>query len=197
MNSYAINYIKVLGVLFLLLGLGACRSESSSTDVALQSELNHGLGAEVAESAHQYHKRVKPGAAVSLKDSAPLYVPAPGVYEYRLSLISSMHSGRMAVFASADDGVAIVSSETRFEFALENNGEYVVPLTINAAQEGRFYIQLHISVITDGQPVSRVIAAIVQVGTPPVVKQKPVIKSSDANSDGVIVLPAQEAISPR
>lgn len=196
MNNYIINCAKVFGILLVLSSLNACRSESSSADSRLQSGTKSGSFTENA-GAHQHQKHVKPGAAVGLKDSTPLFAPAPGSYEYQLSLISPLHTGNMTVVALAGEGITILSPVTRFEFVLENNGEYVFPLTINAAQEGRYYIQLHMSIVVDGQPASRVIAVILQVADSPVTKQKVSIKRSDANSDGVIVLPAQETISPQ
>src|SRR5688572_31867593 len=36
------------------------------------------------KSAHQSHQMGKPGAAVSLKNTEPLYARVPGVYEYQL-----------------------------------------------------------------------------------------------------------------
>jgi len=198
LNINVIDCIKIVVVLLVLSGLSACRSEPPSADVGLQSGVKSNPDAEHTELAHANHKRAKPGAAVSLKDSSPLYASVPGVYEYRLVLVSPIQSGSMTVVALAGDGLKILSSETRFEFVLENGGEYVVPLTISAAQEGRFYLQLHVSVVVDGQPRTRVVAAIVQVGEPSTVKQKASIKiSSDTDSDEVIVLPAQETISPQ
>ncbi|MEN0039010.1 MAG: hypothetical protein AAGC78_18165 [Cellvibrio sp.] len=194
MNTYVNNYVPIVGILLVLCGLSACRSEPTSPETELQPKTKNELSAEDAE---KHHKRVKPGAAVSLKDSSPLHASVPGAYEYHLSLISPVSAGEMTVVASAGDGIAILSPITQFEFALQDGGEYVIPLTINAAQEGRFYIQLHVTVKTGEQSVSRVIAVILQVGDTPVTKQKASVNSSDAQSDSVIVLPAQETISPR
>jgi hypothetical protein len=72
-----------------------------------------------------------------------------------------------------------------------------VPLTINASAEGRFYIQLHITITADGQKSSRVIAAILQVGEPGVKAQKASTKGAGQELKTVISLPAQETISPR
>jgi hypothetical protein len=101
--------------------------------------------------AHQSRSMVKPGAAVSLKSTEPLYAPAPGVYEYQLQLASPNHNGSMTINITTGDGVTIVSPEQRFEFVLQEGGEYTLPLTLNASAEGRFYIQLHVSIVADGQ----------------------------------------------
>lgn len=145
----------------------------------------------------QQHSLVKPGAAVSLKNSEPLYAAVPGVYEYQLQLLSPNHEGKMTVDVSTSDGLAIISPAHHFEFELEEDGEYRVPLTITAGAEGRFYIQLHISIVADGQTSSRVIAAILQVGESTVKAQKAAAKSAGQEAETVISLPAQETISPR
>lgn len=197
MNSGFIHCGKILVILLTLMNVNACRFEPQSADANSLAETTSTASTENAKSSHQHHKRVKPGASVSLKDSAPLYALTPGVYEYNLSLISPDHSGKMTVVASVGDGATIISPITHFEFILADNGEYVVPLAINVAHEGRFYIQLHISVMTEGQSTTRVIAVILQVGEPTVKTQKTLNKSSTTSADEVIVLPAQETISPR
>lgn len=151
---------------------------------------------EKEKRAHEAHALVKPGAAVNLKSRDPLSAVAPGVYEYRVVLISPNHAGKMTIDVSTSADIAIVSSERHFEFELQPNGEYGVPLTLSADVEGRFYIQLHVSVTADGESSTRVIAVILQVGEPTVKAQKTAEKSSGEESDTVISLPAQETISP-
>jgi hypothetical protein len=202
LNSQCIKIKKILAILLVSSSLCACRSELRSADMEgnepfteLHQENMHSSAVENNKSMEKNYKRVKPGAAVSLKDTTPLYVPIPGVYEYRLSLISPEISGKMEVVASTNDGITILSPIDQFEFVLKSNGEYVLPFTINASQQGRFYIQLYISITSAEQVSSRVVAAIVQVGESPVKIQKN--STTGSTPDGVIVLPAQETISPR
>lgn len=146
---------------------------------------------------HQTHSLVKPGAAVKLKNTEPLFFAAPGVYEHSLVLVSTSQTGKMAIDLSSSEGVDIVSPARHFEFELQADSEYQVPLTLSATADGRFYVQLHISIEADGVTETRVIAAIVQVGNPVVKVQKVTTTSSTKKADAVISLPAQETISPR
>lgn len=146
--------------------------------------------------AHHGHKQSKPGAAVSLKNSEPLYFAGPGVHEFQLELLSTNDEGRMVVEVSATDGITILSSH-HVEFELRARGGYTVPLAINATTEGRFYIHLKVSITSGEVTSSRVIAAIVQVGESAVKAKKAGAPDASHNKETVISLPAQETISPR
>ena len=209
MNKMSISYLEFLAAIIILsciLTYGIAK-KSAGTSVqspavtksseGMASAERNNLPMKSAKSAHQSHPIVKPGAAVSLKNTTPLYAPAPGVYEYQLQLISPSDSGKMTINVAASDGVTIVSPESHFEFVLQEGGEYRLPLALNASAEGRFYIQLHVTTVVDGQTSARSIAAILQVGAPAVKAQKTMLKSSADKSESVISLPAQETISPR
>ena len=209
MNNMSISYLEFLVAVIilsciLLYGIGASAPDNSTqspsvmksaAEISSADKNNEQMKAK--KSAHQPHPTVKPGAAVSLKNIEPLYAPAPGVYEYQVQLVSPNHTGVMTVDVSTSDGVAIVSPERRFEFALQEGGEYLVPLTIDADSEGRFYIQLHVTIEVNGQTSARAIAAVLQVGEPVAKVQKTTSGDSAGKSDSVISLPAQETISPR
>lgn len=209
MNNMSISYLEFLVAIIILscifmYGIGNKSPDNSaqSPTVVKSSEGANSSDKKNAhmnskKTAHQPHPIVKPGAAVSLKSTEPLYAPAPGVYEYQLQLVSPNHTGSMTINVTTGDGVTIVSPEHRFEFVLQEGGEYKLPLTLNASAEGRFYIQLHASIIAEGQTSVRAISAILQVGTPAVKMQKIMTTSSADKSDSVISLPAQETISPR
>lgn len=208
MNTIFFDRLKPLIAILFLSCLSACESESKLPNVSAQpaviestSELASPDIQKAREQNDNMHKQNyslgKPGAAVSLHGAQPLLIPTPGVYEYSLQLLSPVRDGKMTVDVSVTDGITIVSATRHFEFELREGGEYRVPLTVNASSEGRFYIQLHVSINTDGQSSSRVIAAIVQVGEPVVKTQKAAAKSTTKDGDEVISLPAQETISPR
>lgn len=139
----------------------------------------------------------KPGASVILKDTKPLYAATPGIYEYSIVLLSSYVSGEMIVDISTSDDISFLSSNRHFEFSMQPQAEYKVPLTLDVNKEGRFYIQLHVSITADGQHATRAIAVILQVGEPELKAQKMTSKSAAGESDSIITLPAQETISPR
>ncbi len=214
MNNMSISYVQFLVAIIILssiliYGIGAKSPHNSaqspivinSSEEANSSDQKSApVKSEFVKSekaAHQSHRMVKPGAAVSLKNTEPLFVPAPGVYDYQLQLISPSHEGKMTINVSTSDDVTIVSPEHQFEFVLHDGGEYPIPLTLNASSEGRFYIQLHVSIVVNGHTSMRVIAAILQVGAPAAKAQKTMSKDALDKSDSVISLPAQETISPR
>jgi len=209
MNNMPISYLKFLVAIIILsciliYGIGNKSSDNSaqspivmkSSEGVSSSEKNNAR-MKGEKSAHQSHQMGKPGAAVSLKNTEPLYARVPGVYEYQLQLVSPLHTGKMIIDASTSNGITIVSPERHFEFVLQEGSEYKLPLTLNASAEGRFYIQLHVSIVAYGKTSVRAISAIVQVGAPAVKMQKTMTTSSADKSDSVISLPAQETISPR
>jgi hypothetical protein len=203
----SVSYLEFIAAIIIFASIAFWGSQEKMPDTSEQSQMN-AKNTEISSSAneknphqknndHQPYSLAKPGAAVSLKNSEPLYAAAPGVYEYQLQLLSPSYEGKMTVEASTSDGLVIVSSARHFEFELQEGGEYSVPLTLNASAEGRFYIQLHVSITVDGHTSSRVIAAILQVGEPAVKAEKAAAKGSAQEAEPVISLPAQETISPR
>lgn len=208
MNKMSVSYLEFIAAIIIFACIAILGSREKTSNMPEQSQMNahktqitfaaNEKNPQIKNGKHdQQHSLAKPGAAVSLKNSEPLYAAAPGVYEYQLLLLSPNHKGKMTVDASTSDGLTIVSSARHFEFELQEGGEYSVPLTINASAEGRFYIQLHISIAADGQTSARVIAAILQVGEAAVKAKKAAAKSSAQGVEEVISLPAQETISPR
>lgn len=201
-------YLKLIVAISFLSCLSACEFESRSQDVPTQQTITASTSElssydmqkprnENDKQLQQHRTLGKPGAAVSLNNARPLIAPTPGVYEYSLQLLSPMRDSKMTVDASVSEGITIISSARHFEFELQEGGEYLVPLTINATEEGRFYIQLHVSITTDGQSSSRVIAVILQVGETAVRAKKAAEKISVREAEAVISLPARETISPR
>lgn len=198
--------LKLASAICFLSCLAACESESTLQDVSAQRTVAQGTS-EITSSntvrskndkgLQQHHPLSKPGAAVSLNNMQPLTASTPGIYDYQLELISPATEGEMTVDLAPGNGIAIISSVRHFEFPLRDQGEYRVPVTVNASAEGRFYIQLHVSITTGGLSSSRVIAAILQVGEPAVKVQKAAEKGATKEADTVISLPAQETISPR
>lgn len=209
MNKMSVSYLEFFAaiIIFACIAIYGVRDKSpdtpreslnvvSNTGIAsVSNEKNSHLKNNIHDNPK--HSWVKPGAAVSLESNEPLYAAVPGVYEYQLQLLSPNHEGKMIVDASTSDGLTIVSSLRHFEFDLQEDGEYKLPVTINSSAEGRFYIHLHVSVIVNGQSTSRVIAVILQVGETAMKAQKITAKSAGNDTEEVISLPAQETISPR
>lgn len=201
MNNMSVSYLQFLVAIviiasILIYGYGKQPSSESIPSTAAISSSDEASSSSKKE-AKKSHPIAKPGAAVNLKSTEPLHAAAPGAYEYQVQLVSPNSSGKMIVNVSANDGVDIVSAERQFEFELQENGEYTVPLKLYASSSGRFYIQFNVAIVADEKTTKRVISAIFQVGEPLVKTQKTAAKSASSDVESVISLPAQETISPR
>lgn len=205
MHSIFTHRMKCLTAIWCLWCLHGCESrlhqepvsaqiESASLPASATSSID-GQKQKPGDAGSQDRKTVKPGAAVSLKNTQPLFVSTPGVLDFQLALISPVADGKMSVDIAASDGLSIVSRERHFDFELNETGEYLIPISVSAETEGRFYIHLHTSITVDDHSSSRSLAAILQVGARAEKSQKPHSKSSD-QSEPIRVLPAQETISP-
>lgn len=197
MNKMLINYWQFLAAIIIV----CCIAIYGSGRNTLGNSPKPELSSKKAEKnvAQKNHTLVKPGAAVQLKNSDSLYAAKPGKYEYQLQLTSPVQKGRMTVAVSPSDyGVEILAGHY-FEFALDETGEYSLPLALDLKTKGRFYIQLLISISGEEQPepVSRAISVVLQVGEPTIKMHKATMQSSASGSEGIISLPAQETISPR
>lgn len=213
MNNLGVRFLQRLMFIVVLpcMGIYGC---ANASDNAGQTPVKDGsavLGtasvnqtmtearpsAEVKNEKREMHSVGKPGAAVKLKSVAPVFFARPGVYEQAFVLLSPLSGGVMSIDVTAADGISILSTERHFEFELKADTEYSVPLTLHMTEEGRFYVQLHITVNAEGYSSTRAISAIVQVGAPVVKSQKAATAKTANDSEAVISLPAQESISPR
>ncbi len=137
----------------------------------------------------------KPGASITLKNSQPFFLEAPGVSNLELVLSAPPMGGAMHIDVTVSTGLELVSPVSHFEFLLTQEAEYKLPIQVNAPAAGRYYVNLQASIIQNEQRDSRVITAIVQVGPPPAKSQKGTNDKS-VEADGIISLPAKETIQP-
>lgn len=178
--------LPFLGLLVLLLvGCeGFTSSENSATTVAkTQQESPKSTG--------------KPGAAVSLKQSNAFYFAEPGLLDLGLQLVTPLSSGNMQVDVVSGRGVGLHSAQSHYEFTLESDTVYSVPLRVQVNNEGRFYINLHINVMRNGKLENKVLTVIVHVGSAQAEMPKNQSLQKVTNSEpGITDLPAQEFIGP-
>lgn len=180
-NRISIPSGYIAGV--LLIFLSACDTPAITPDVSMTKSTSH---------THA----VKPGASVKLENTQPFFLDAPGVSDLELLLSAPQHDGTLSVDVSAGEGLQL-DSPLHYEFPSGQLTEYKLPVRVRAVSEGRYYINLRVTLINKEQREHRVITAIVQIGEPVKRVQK---ASSGAveknNEEKVISLPAQETISP-
>lgn len=208
MNNMAVVFFQVLVMSIACGAMYGCDKNIGSESTVKANDVNEraveasSLGETSAPNVskkdlHKTHALVKPGAAVKLKNTEPVYFATPGVYEHSLVMVSPSHPGKMTVEVSTSEGVGIVSSTRHFEFELQAHSEYQLPLVLNVSDYGRYYVQLNVTIDTEDTSETRVIAAILQVGDAIVKTQKAAATSAAKEGGAIISLPAQETISPR
>lgn len=208
MNDMAVGFFKVLAITIACVAMYGCNKDAgderaigknyvNESGVSVSSSGETRVLTESKKDLHNTKSLAKPGAAVKLKNTEPLYFATPGMYEYSLVLVSPSYPGSMTVEVATSEGVELVSSTRHFEFKLAAEGEYQLSLALNVRDYGRYYLPLHVTIDTEDASDTRVIAAILQVGDPTVKTQKAAAASAAKESDAIISLPAQETISPR
>lgn len=137
--------------------------------------------------------RVKPGASVDLASHAPLQLQAGVADVFNIELKTPVTAGRMHVNLTAKAPLNLMSELDEFDFDLAPDGQYQVPITLMADENGRYYLNLQIELTEGEQTMGRSLDVIVQVG--PALKTKIMRETKPgADSDTVIELPAQEQI---
>jgi len=180
-KGISVPLVYIVGV--LLVFLSACNTPTSSSDVT------------VPKKSPNVHT-VKPGAPVKLENTQPFFLSAPGAGDLELVLSTPQNGGAMLVDISTSEGLQLESS-THYEFTLGEVTEYKLPVRIRAVSEGRYYINVRVGLVSNGQRDNRIITAIVQVGDVAKKAQKASAEMVDKNNDEkVISLPAQETVSP-
>ncbi len=182
---------------WLLMGIFvvACSNESMTTTFeANKSPVTEQPKTSVKNSGnhHDIH-RGKPGADVSLRKNI-VHCLEPGVdADVTLELAASYSEGEMTVALAGSNGLHIVDGEIHYTFPLSQTGNYSMPLRLVAAEAGRYYVHMQVTVNHQGRQTMRALSAIVQVGpeTPSDKRQKA------GSADSVIPLPAQETIIQR
>lgn len=151
------------------------------------------------KSAHENSKtmeitRGKPGARISLADSTIYRLPTAVVSDITLVLVTPYTEGQAKVTVSVSDGLSIVSEVTEFDFLLDADTEYAIPLQLLAQENGRYYIHLQVTLEAEGRRTFRALSAIVQVG-PEEPAAKAIRNMHKAGEQApVIYLPAEETI---
>lgn len=147
------KYVLNLGLSFLLIGLVGCQGATNSA---------------VVKVANQYVKSQptyqKPGAAVSLVNSKVNISDVNTSYAINLTINSGYNSGDLELSVFTSEGLELVDGETEVVEIL-SRGEMVFPYTVNAAEEGRYYLYANAKVTDSlGTKSFRALTLIVEVG---------------------------------
>lgn len=136
----------------------------------------------------------KPGADITLAENQ-VFELSPGIAaEIELELLAHYVDGRMSVTLVPSEGLTISAGETQVNFSLNPNAIYLIPLTVQAVEPGRYYLQAHVQVDSEGRQTFRALSAIVQVGPKVAGAKSSQVLQKVEGKPSVIVLPANETI---
>lgn len=191
-------FICVILLTFCSTALVACSKTVPATSEQRSSALANEIR-DVEASSNKSVKSVeaprgKPGAQISLATNEIYPLKAGVVGDMKLVLLTPYTEGQLSVTVSASEGLALVSDVTDFNFLLEADTDYVIPLKLLAQEDGRYYVHLQVNLESEGRRTFRALSAIVQVGQEDTVTKEKLKIHKAGEATSVILLPAEETI---
>lgn len=140
-------------------------------------------------------KEIKPGASVSLESTAIININANQRTDIKLALKTPVSSGTMHVDVIPGDGLQVLNAPTTYDVTLDGSASYPYKADVFAPNNGRFYLNLHVTLDNAEVISSRSLAAIIQVG--PIAEES--LQSSKllktSSGENIISLPAEETVT--
>lgn len=139
----------------------------------------------------QATKTTKPGAAIKLVSSSLLSITANELAHTEVVLEAMESSGELIIDFSASQGLSLENISTPQIIKFDTSVPIKIPVVLMATSNGRYYLNMHISLNNTDAISARNLAVIVQVG--PLVEQA--VKLQKTAGENIIALPAKETIS--
>jgi hypothetical protein len=139
-------------------------------------------------------KEIKPGAPVTLDSPALININANQATNINLALKTTTTLGNMRVDIIPGDGLQLLNKNSAYKLVLDGSPDYSLATELLAPNNGRFYLNLHIS-LDNGETISsRTLAVIVQVGpsAEESVQSDKLLKT--LTGEHVISMPAEETV---
>jgi hypothetical protein len=169
---------KSVLALFVTVALLGCM-EKSVTEVTTPSK------------SVQATKTTKPGAAIKLISSSLISINANELAHTNIVLEAMELHGELTVNFSPSQGLNLASTSTPQTIKFDSSAPIKIPVSLVATANGRYYLNMHISLNNVDAISVRNLAVIVQVG--PLAEKA--VKLQKTVGENIIVLPAQETIS--
>jgi hypothetical protein len=170
--------IKSVFAIFVFVALFGCMEEPV-TEVTIPSK------------SVQATKTTKPGAAIKLVSNAMISITANELVHTEVVLEAMESGGELLIDFSTSQGLSLKNIITPQSIKLDGSATVKIPVSLVAPANGRYYLNMHISLKNTDVVSVRNLAVIVQVG-PSVEKAVRLQKPAGEN---IIALPAQETIS--
>jgi len=139
----------------------------------------------------QTTKTAKPGAAIKLVSNSLIAISANELVHTDILLEAMESQGELIVEFSSSQGLILDNISPSHTIKLNGAAPIKIPVAIRAISNGRYYLNMHISLNNTDAISVRNIALIVQVG--PLLDSA--VKFQKTAGENLIVLPAQETIS--
>jgi len=136
-------------------------------------------------------KEAKPGAAIRLISNTIVSIKAKQTSQFELIFDVGDSEGLLNIKLSPTEGLDVVDTQMIQSIKLSSANTIKIPVTLHAAIDGRYYLNIQATVEKGDSLSSRNLALIVQVGAE---KEKANVFKK-ASGENVISLPAQETIS--
>lgn len=140
-------------------------------------------------------KEVKPGAPVNLDYPTLISINPNQATNINLALKTPAILGKMHVDIIPGDGLQLLNTRAAYDLTLDGSTSYPLTAELLAPSDGRFYLNLHVT-LDDGETVSsRALAVIVQVGPSAAESEQPSKLLKTSSGENVISLPAEETVT--
>mgnify|MGYP006910062743 CR=1 FL=1 len=139
----------------------------------------------------QATKTTKPGAAIKLVSNSLISITANELVHTEVVLEAMESGGELIIDFSSSQGLSLENISSPQTIKFDGSAPVKIPVSLIATTNGRYYLNMHISLNNADTISVRNLAVIVQVG-PLVEKAVKLQKTADEN---IIALPAQETIS--
>ena len=144
-----------------------------------------------ADTSHIHHKdcHQKPGAAVVVSSPSSYDLEKGELKKISIELSAHNPDGVAEVSVRLDAGLSLLSNRDNWQFELSEKTQLEIPLTISAAENGRYFVHIFTHINThDGQLLTRAQAVVINVGE----QAKPIAYKTQSIEP--VIMHAQESI---
>ncbi len=139
----------------------------------------------------QATKTTKPGAAIKLVSNSLISITANELVHTEVVLEAMESGGELIIDFATSQGLSLKSISTPQTIKFAGSAPVKIPVSLIATTNGRYYLNMHISLNNADVISVRNLAVIVQVG--PLVEKA--VQLQKTTGENIILLPAQETIS--
>ena len=139
----------------------------------------------------QTTKTTKPGAAIKLVSNSLISITTNELAHTDIVLETMESRGELIIDFATSQGLSLKNINTPQSIKLDGSTPIKIPVSLIATSNGRYYLNMHISLNNADTISVRNLAVIVQVG--PLVEKA--VKLQKTAGENIISLPAQETIS--